>query len=153
MLLATERAPSRFLPPTSGLPIFESASSSSSWATPAARDWKGANSADHLEVSSGSLHLDQLPNFVEHVWTPPALWSTARASDGEKGGPNQSFGAGGEPLATQAILHSSLLAPPTCADGAPSSTSTPASRLQLNPDFVEWLMGWPRGWVASGYGN
>lgn len=31
-----------------------------------------------------------------------ALWSTPRASDGEKGGPNQSFGAGGSPLPAQA---------------------------------------------------
>lgn len=28
-------------------------------------------------------------------------WSTPRASDGEKGGPNQSFGAGGQPLPAQ----------------------------------------------------
>jgi hypothetical protein len=33
-----------------------------------------------------------------------ALWSTPRATDGEKGGPNQSFGAGGVPLASQAAL-------------------------------------------------
>lgn len=30
-----------------------------------------------------------------------SLWSTPRASDGEKGGPNQSFGAGGTPLPAQ----------------------------------------------------
>lgn len=30
------------------------------------------------------------------------IWGTPRASDGEKGGPNQSFGAGGVPLASQA---------------------------------------------------
>jgi hypothetical protein len=31
-------------------------------------------------------------------------WSTPRASDGEKGGPNQSFGAGGQPLPSQAVM-------------------------------------------------
>lgn len=31
-----------------------------------------------------------------------AYWSTPRASDGEKGGPNQAFGAGGQPLPAQA---------------------------------------------------
>ncbi|WP_288199484.1 hypothetical protein [uncultured Pleomorphomonas sp.] len=66
------------------------------WPTPAARDLKGANSADHLQNGSGRLHLDRLPNFVAH------LWSTPRASDGEKGGPNMSFGAGGEPLPSMA---------------------------------------------------
>lgn len=33
---------------------------------------------------------------------PIAIWSTLRASDGEKGGPNMSFGAGGQPLPAQA---------------------------------------------------
>lgn len=48
-----------------------SGSSSSGWPTPAARDIKGANSAEHLTKSSGSLHLDQLPNFVAHCWATP----------------------------------------------------------------------------------
>lgn len=38
------------------------------WPTPAARDVKGTNDASHMDRSSGSLHLDQLPNFVEHQW-------------------------------------------------------------------------------------
>ena len=67
------------------------------WPTPATRDHKGANGADHLENGTGRRHLDQLPNFVEHVW------STPRSSDGEKGGPNQSFRSGsGLPLPSQA---------------------------------------------------
>jgi len=65
--------------------------------TPATRDYKGANSADHLENGTGRKHLDQLPNFVQHIW------STPRASDGEKGSPNQDFGAGGTPLPAQAV--------------------------------------------------
>lgn len=40
-------------------------------------------------------HGIQLANQVD-------AWSTPRASDGEKGGPNMSFGAGGTPLPTQA---------------------------------------------------
>lgn len=98
------------------------------WPTPATRDHKGANSPDHLENGTGKKHLDQLPNFVEHLWYTPnvpnggrtlsaeatttgmtpegrkqqvglenqaRLWSTPRASDAEKGGPNQAFGLGG----------------------------------------------------------
>jgi hypothetical protein len=99
----------------------------SMWPTPATRDYKGANSADHLEVGTGRLHLDQLPNFVEHLWQTPATdsfrsrggdrkneagldqqarqWATPRASDSEKGGPNQSFGEGGGiPLPSQAAM-------------------------------------------------
>lgn len=43
--------------------------SSSLWPTPAARDHKGTNSPDHLQNGTGRLHLDQLPNFVEHVFS------------------------------------------------------------------------------------
>ena len=74
----------------------ERGSSSSRWPTPAARDFKGANGPDHMENGTGRLHMDQLPNFVSQ-------WSTPRASDGEKGGPNQAFGAGGVPLPAQTV--------------------------------------------------
>lgn len=40
------------------------------WPAPVARDHKGVNSVEHLGKSSGSLHLDQLPNFVEHCLPP-----------------------------------------------------------------------------------
>lgn len=43
---------------------------------------------------------------------------------------------------------------PETPDGRPSSPSPRASRRRLNPDFVEWLMGWPQGWSTAsiGYG-
>lgn len=37
------------------------------WPTPAARDYKGANSQEHVTTNgSGRMHMDQLPNFVAH---------------------------------------------------------------------------------------
>lgn len=48
------------------------------------------------------------PTARAHKWGPPdshgnlAMWSTIRANDGEKGGPNMKFGAGGTPLPTMA---------------------------------------------------
>ena len=37
------------------------------WPTPAARDAKGANSRDHVEVNgTGRRHMDQLANFAVH---------------------------------------------------------------------------------------
>jgi len=36
----------------------------------------------------------------------------------------------------------------TGSDGQPSSGSAPTSRRQLNPVFVEWLMGWPTGMTS-----
>jgi hypothetical protein len=45
----------------------------SQWPTPAARDHKGANSSEHVTTNgTGRRHLDQLPNFVEHCFSPPA---------------------------------------------------------------------------------
>ena len=38
----------------------------------------------------------------------------------------------------------------TPSDGGRSSASTPALPRRLNPDFVEWLMGWPIGWTVPG---
>lgn len=177
------------------------------WPTPATRDHKGANSPDHLENGTGKKHLDQLPNFVEHLWYTPnvpnggrtlsaeatttgmtpegrkqqvglenqaRLWSTPRASDAEKGGPNQAFGlGGGAPLPAQTANWAtptslsygdshqpgnsrnqninldlakalySRLAHPIYQVGQTSSHP----RRSLNPLFVEWLMGWPRGWT------
>lgn len=34
------------------------------WPTPCARDYKGANSPQHLLASRGRKHMDQLPNFL-----------------------------------------------------------------------------------------
>jgi len=100
-------------------------------------------------------------------------WSTPRSTDGEKGGPNQAFGAGGVPLPMQAAqwptptslsygeshqpgnsrnynrtidLARSLPDRPISTDGEESSHI----RRTLNPQFVEWLMGWPRGWTSLG---
>jgi DNA (cytosine-5)-methyltransferase 1 len=77
------------------------------WPTPAARDHKGANSTEHVETNgTGRCHLDQLPNFVEHCFSP-------------------------QDQATHAGQQSS------------------ETRRVLNPQFVEWLMGWPIGWTVS----
>jgi len=49
------------------------ASQLATWATPAARDYKGPNSTQHVtETGTGRKHLDQLPNQVAHsgpMWT------------------------------------------------------------------------------------
>lgn len=136
------------------------------WPTPSTRDYKGANSADHLENGTGRKHMDQLPNFVEH------LWSTPRSSDGEKGSPNQAFGAGGVPLAAQSVQWATPRShevgdyqysrgdktkPVATLTGQasfhPAQATYPVGgasskeRRSLNPLFVEWLMGWPPGWT------
>ena len=36
------------------------------------------------------------------------------------------------------------------ATGPPTEATRASGRVSLNPLFVEWLMGWPRGWTDSG---
>lgn len=104
-------------------------------------------------------------------------WATPRASDGEKGGPNMSFGAGGQPLPAQ--MHQATWRSPNVVEAkggtrngpgqvqlkhqlartAPlgpeqtGSSATTAKRGAPNPDFAFWLMGWPaefrRGVLAA----
>ena len=104
-----------------------------------------------------------------------SYWSTPRASDGEKGGPNQAFGAGGQPLPAQAF-HTAMWPTATAVDGARGLTTRPQDtgiplpqrvgqvlgippagslattekRGVLNPAFPCWLMGYPIAWVYSG---
>lgn len=59
----------------------------SQWPTPTSRDGK-----------DGSY----TPNVPLNGLLGRMVWSTPRASDGEKGGPNMAFGAGGQPLPAQA---------------------------------------------------
>lgn len=50
--------------PGSDLPTMAAAS----WATPAARDMKGANSIEHVTTNgTGRMHMDQLPNQAVHL--------------------------------------------------------------------------------------
>lgn len=143
----------------------EVAQRAAAWPTPAARDHKsGLASAETMERNARPL-------------SEVAAWSTPRASDGEKGGPNQSFGAGGRPLASMAAW-----ATPTagCDGGSRnlpgskahagvslgdiargtggkiaragatpngSGASSTSAGGALNPEFVCWLMGYPEGWL------
>jgi hypothetical protein len=66
-----------------------------------------------------------------------AMWSTIRASDGEKGGPNMSFGAGGSPLPSQVSTVANTSNAPTESGGG-----------SLHPEFAGWEMGYPPEWLS-----
>lgn len=89
------------------------------WPTPASRDWKGINSVDHVITNgTGKMHLDQLPNFVEHIFLPRLCSSPVLpTADGE------SFS-------------------PSIPNSHPRST-----KRRLNVYFVKALMRWPQGWT------
>ena len=65
-----------------------------------------------------------------------AMWSTLRASDGEKGGPNMSFGAGGSPLPSQ-----------VSKAGNTSNAPMENGGGSLHPEFAGWEMGYPPVWL------
>lgn len=84
------------------------------------------------------------------------LWETLRASDAEKGGPNQSFGAGGQPLPAQAAKWTTPQAHdttnwPTSAsrdhkgENAPAHMENGTGRLHLGqlPNAVAFLFSRP----------
>jgi len=98
------------------------------WPTCAARDWKnGKASQETMDRNSRPLN--------EMVFS---IWSALRATDGEKDGPNQSFGAGGSPLPSQVAQ--------TVLNG--SSAPTGSSVGSLHPEFAGWEMGYPPEWLS-----
>ena len=126
ILMAKEIA-GNFEPATNGTPSKTceapiQARESASWPTPTSRDGK-----------DGSY----TPNVPLNGLLGRMVWSTPRASDGEKGSPQQSFGAGGTPLPAQAFG--------TTQNSASAQTE---KRGALNPEFVFWLMGFPAEWVS-----
>ena len=120
------------------------ASDASSWQnypTPAARDYKGTNSEDHVMNKSKGYkgHMNQLPNFIKYGMDN---WPTPRAGNPGSRKP----GTGGKILAEEAKIHAG---PP-----APEKSSTSGKNHgspKLNPNWVEQLMGLPIGWTDLGF--
>ena len=166
------------------------------WATPAASLMNYSESPESFEarsarlVEQGTRPLGVNLGQQAQTWsnatgacegrrdlqTDVARWSTPRASDGDKGGPNQtqkgkpalsaqaanwptpraSEGKGTGPEGSKSHTHrlergyldaaAVSFRPGRETLPAGSAGSRPVARLRLNPDFVEALMGWPPGW-------
>lgn len=71
--------------------------------TESALIWKLADMPDGRSIS----RLAPSTRHTNGTGSTGSQWSTPRASDGEKGGPNMSFGAGGQPLPAQ--MHQAML--------------------------------------------
>jgi hypothetical protein len=72
--------------------------------------------------------------------TDSGLWATLRASDGEKGGPNMRFGAGGTPLPAQAAQASTW---PTVHTHASTGAGTQGRKGGMNIQTAVALSNWP----------
>ncbi len=131
--------------------------------TPAARDSKGANSMEHLLRDGRRNHTDQLANAVKLFATPQARdYRTGQAERWEN--PERSRNLNDEiamfptPTPTERksagsgekYITSTGTIRRKNADGTISNmglSATVTSEDQLNPDWVEWLMGFPFGWT------
>lgn len=120
--------------PNSDLPTFLA-----NWPTP---DANVINDGEEPETFRARQELQKAKGINGNgMGTPLAMaakiWSTPRSSDGEKGGPNQSFGAGGIPLASQV----SQWRTPTANDsrrGVPEEITTKEGQHSLNRQADQW---------------
>jgi hypothetical protein len=97
------------------------------WFTPQGRDWKdsGPTQGNRKSINLGvQAHQD---------------WNTPSASLGEAGATSRSGDRKGE-----------LLLGGQAAQDSPNTNGK--RRGSLNPDWVEQLMGWPKGWTRLGSG-
>jgi hypothetical protein len=102
-----------------------------SWPTPCRRDYKGTNAPEGLTRKDGKSRLDQLPNAVAYRGTQTQqkwLWPTPTTQP-KKGGTKGLYGGSGHQRKMKQAGHHSMLTG------------------QLNPSWVEWLMGWPIEWT------
>lgn len=76
-----------------------SASLSSQWPTSSSWDWKDTDGMATTGINPDGSVRERNDQLARAVFQ----WSTPRASGGEKGGPNQRFGAGGMPLVAQTV--------------------------------------------------
>lgn len=179
----------------------------SQWPTPANRDYKGDNSELHAtETGGGRKHLDQLPNFVTHIFLNSHRDPTTmrRGKKLLNDGPNllqqwktphgiantdqygKTAGGGGEfakqatswptptvlsqaqtresPTANQTggttlagLVQANWPTPRAEMDsdqhrGEPDTLHSAVKKFQpkkkLNPNFVDWLMGFQPGWSS-----
>lgn len=166
---------------TKGKLSLDSMAAKGLWPTPQARDFRSGDAPDSPRLArkmeqGWSLNL----NDAVKLWPTPTLhgnysspkegtkrglglstaaknWPTPRASDGEKGGPNQR-GSKGDFNLPAAVHHWPT---PNATDWKGPSTRSPGKERplcdddlptraggQLNPNWVEWLMGYPLGWTV-----
>jgi DNA (cytosine-5)-methyltransferase 1 len=105
------------------------------WATPRTSDVKSGRTLNEKgQRISKSSDLVFGANLADQV----KMWPTPTSSTGgpSKNSDNPRGKHGGNPLATAVAMH-------------PASTErNKATPTSLNPNWVEWLMGYPDGWTS-----
>lgn len=103
------------------------------WQSPTARDWKS-------ETGSEGNRYDKTPNLSRQVYRIPETFYSLPA----------------RPLPFGMTFSQRLrILLPLCRQlrrrlPSPYRKAGSIFRRKLNPDFVDWLMGWPAGWSSAG---
>ena len=123
------------------------------WPTPKS----SPSGPDYARMERENSGGDDLATAVAKV---EGLLPTPRASDGAKGGPGQRDSKGYPALAAIAPMlptptaqdakNSTLPSSQMERDSVPGHLLRNGVRGQLNPAWVEWLMGYPAGWTDCG---
>lgn len=110
------------------------------WPTPTVADVQGGR-----KTRSGTRSAEALLNGL-------MTWSTPRASDGAKGGPNQSFGAGGQPLPAQMHQAAAWVTPSArdWKDSAGMATTRPDGRSRIDQLPHQMVATAPSGQITNG---
>ena len=140
----TQNAPSHGT--THGMTL---AGQAASWRTPTSTDWKGESARSWQTREMG----DNTPRLADQVaaqnWPTPTTRPEAPNASRTRENGRIANRSADQCLETRAVsLSSGLPGPETSPLGLTSSPQTPTSPRgpRLNPTFVTWLMGFPRGW-------
>ena len=134
------------------------------WPTPASRDYKGANSIEHITGKTASKrgHMGQLPNAVVAEQAKAKKWPTPTTAEAGKIGNNPNYGqlalsnhpaVHGQKV-QRTKLHKDVKGKTKVKTGQQTqnknNTTGKNQGQHLNPNWVEQLMGLPVGWTDLG---
>lgn len=104
-----------------------------------AQNWPTPMAGTPAQNGNSAAGNNDFTRRAEELAAEMALnWSTPRASDGTKGGPNQSFGAGGVPLAAQTANWTTPQAHDVTARGSGQVANAKAGNACLARDAQNW---------------
>ena len=101
------------------------------------RTWPTAMAADGMGRSGAYVRGNHTLSLAAK------LWPTATASDSRAGGARNTDGS----KAHQGTSLSDAVLTGSSSSGRRGRASAPGGPMVLNPQFVEWLMGFPIGWT------
>ncbi len=114
------------------------------WPTPQARDWKSGHGPRYVNKER-SNDLNDAVDYNENyspIWPTPTVSDSGGGARPAKKGDKSWYNVNKDGTRWGAILRDAVPA------HEKEKSSGPEKGTRLNPDWVEWLMGWPIGWTS-----